>query len=275
MDDADRGGSVPPAGVAGVKRPREIPAGSKDGYPKEFRDLRAAINDAAKRVDIAGGLAVFEEMIKKFTPTVHIYNAVLSLCCRAAGGVDAGIAAKAKMVFERMRAEKAVEEAAYSSIVKICALAGDASAARAYFDDACRDKVPLKLRTYSPLLAAYASMQDDRSVEWLWMHMRNAAISPAQADYAVLIDALGRAGRDTDVAKVLSALAAHEFRADPPLVTAVQTYFSGRETSKGVEMASELGRSAVGRWQTAQVTIPRRGVTAGVCPLSGAMLQVC
>ena len=224
--------------VAGVKRAREEvsePARAattkKAKFDTPFGILRKAVNQACKDGDVDSGLAALDEMISKaLAPTAYVYSSVLSLCFRAAGGIDARIAGKAQSVFRAMAAAGLASEPAYTSIIRICALGGDIPAAREHLLAAEALGSPLRLRTYSPLMAAYARAGDLEQAEWVWRRLVSAGLRPSQAEYAMMLEALGQHGGPRAAAaapRLLSALSEHEFRLTPTTAATVRSFFAG------------------------------------------------
>ena len=260
--------------------------------------MRKAVLEACKNGDLDGGFSALDEMIAKvLNPTTHIYNAVLSLCTRAAGGIDAVLLSKAQAVFRSMQAAGLAEEAAFTSIIRICALAGDAAAARSHLDAAEAIGVPLKLRSFAPMLAAYADQRDAANAEWVWQRLCSAGFRPSQTEYAALIEVVAREGGSRAanvVPRLLSALAMHEYRLEPTAANAIRAYFAGEfEPRKGeargvsdlppqplapsdvltaaADSSATHPAAAGWPWHVAEVAIPRSR-QRHVCPATGVRL---
>lgn len=270
------GSDAVPGSVAGVKRTREEvsePARTttkKSKFDTPFGILRKAVNQACKDGDVESGLAALDEMISKaLAPTAYVYSSVLSLCFRAAGGIDARIAGKAQGVFRAMAAAGLASEPAYTSIIRISALGGDIPAAREHLLAAEALGSPLRLRTYSPLLAAYARAGDLEQAEWVWRRIVSAGIRPSQAEYGMMLEALGHhGGRRAAVAapRLLSALSEHEFRLTPATAVSVRSFFAGELEPRngGGSTSSRIPLEFGGCRGAAEPVEPGAALVAGV-----------
>lgn len=219
---------------------------------------RDAIIDRCKVGDAAGAFESYDAMLASgATVSAHVYNAVLNLCTRASGAAHADLLSKAVRVFKDMEGKGITpNEAAYTSMIRLAALAGDTASSRAFFDAMMSKGMPPRLRTYAPLLQLYARSGDCDAAVALYADMRARGVDPLQPEYASIITALGKCGKHEDVHAVLRRVmeqsAVGEY-AVSALTHACTRYFTGQLDALGMSSGMEALHAVHGEeWAAAE-----------------------
>ena len=209
--------------------------------------FRRSVIEAVRLGDARAALDLFANMAaKNVTRTAHICNTILSLCARVIPAGDTELVARARAVFAAMpEAGIARSEAAYASVVRLCAVAGDADAAHGYLSELLAESTATpRLRTYAPLLAAFAGRGDADRAEALFRDMTGRGIDPTQAEWASMLTAFARASRERDVLATLDDMANVVFEVEPTLLAVLDAAF-GAGGSGGVALGSGAAAPSV------------------------------
>jgi pentatricopeptide repeat protein len=196
---------------------------------------RSRICNAARTADLSTALAAYEEMLSKAVrPSTYIYNVILSICTRTAEPIDAGLLQRAVRLFDAMGSQGVpVNESAYTSLIRVCAVAGDRGQGESFLRRMIGAGIPPRLRSYSPLLQTAAAAGDAAGTVSLFEEMTSVhGIEPTQVEHAALLRAYAFAGDHARFIGVLEALsgAGGEKEVSPPLANLLQHYFRGQLT---------------------------------------------
>ncbi len=193
-------------------------------------------------------------------PPPHAYNLLLNIASRART-VDRGVLSSALTVFHDMVSRRvALTEASYASIIRICALAGDARAGAALLEQMKASGLTPRLRSYASLVRAFAAAADARATRALFADMAARGISPSQAEHAALLRVLAATGAPPAEA-VAHALAVAD---DHPVLD--------EEMAAALEAAllGGAGGGCGGAWACARVRIDR---ASALCPATNRRLR--
>ncbi len=235
------------------------------------RELRRAYQKrmyaAARTADVDTAFAIYDEMVKvKVPPNAEMCNIIFSICSRGAGAVDKARVNRAMEVFYSAgESSGPPDEAAYSSIIRLCCLAGDISVAMMLFEQMLGSAVTLRVRTYSSLLMVAGDNGDARLANALEESMTKHNLEPTQVEYAALLTAYYKDSALEHAARILTIIVEEFDAIEPILATAIVDYFghsAPRHTGKG---------TTAGGWGAAEVDILEEA--HGRCPHSGIQLR--
>ncbi|CAM0147845.1 unnamed protein product [Urochloa decumbens] len=188
---------TPPMATTTRRRPRR---GSKGPNP----DLSRTLTDCTRRGDAAAAMAAFDHAVSDpdapICLSAHQYNQLLHLLATADQSSFPSPAAAARRVFSHMlQAGAPPSEATITNLARVTAAPGNpASAADEAFElvATMKDKHGLtpRLRSYSPILAAFRRAGDASKAYAVEAHMAAAAVSPEEPDLAALLDVSSTAG---------------------------------------------------------------------------------
>ena len=134
------------------------------------------------------------------------------------------------------------QEQAYTSMIRLCALAGQPAQARQFFDRMMEDGVRPRLRTYAPLFEVMSASGDDVTCDWLYAHMKERSISPGQHEFSAYLAVLARKGRWSDVISLLGDMSELVYEVDGPPRPPQQT--GNSDNSSSVSSHSSASASA-------------------------------
>lgn len=193
-------------------------------------EFRKTVCERVKVADLPGALEVFDEMVRKGgNPTAFLYNAIFSVAGRVTGHIDKGVLDNAVMLFEHMVAKDIKpNEAAYSSVIKMCTLGGDGPRAASYLKRMLDDGIDPRLRTYAPLLSFFADAGDTEGTVKLFEDMAARNVMPTQPEYAALIRGFAHAHSHAAIDALLrDIMEEHVHVLEPALVEVLEKYYSG------------------------------------------------
>ncbi|XP_034595849.1 proteinaceous RNase P 2 [Setaria viridis] len=230
------------------RRPRR---GSKGSNP----DLSRTLTDCTRRGDAAAAIAAFDDAVSDPDAparlAAHQYNQLLHLLATADRSSFPSAAAAARRVFAHMlQAGAPPSEATITSLARVTA-APDADNPASAADEAfelvatMREKHGLapRLRSYSPVLAAFRRAGDASKAYAVEAHMAASGVSPEEPELAALLDISSTAG---DADKVYEYM--HKLRQTVDCVT--------EETAQVVEgwfSSDNAGVAGKAEWDAAQV----------------------
>jgi pentatricopeptide repeat protein len=252
----DGGGAVSDAseasgasGVAGSGAPPAPAAKRRKRTPEQEAATvyRSRIGDCARRVALEESLDLVAEMWgKALKPSLHMYNAVLSVATRVPVPLTPPLLAKALQVFEHaaqaaaaemaaakpgtpsMEAAASAAEAAFTSIMRVCIAAGARDEAMRLFHRMLASGVSPRLRTYTPLLQALAAHPVDHATAVAtYADMLARHVVPAQLDFACMLMAHAKAGQHHDVLRLLAVMMDSVDTVEEPVAGVVRAYFTG------------------------------------------------
>ncbi|WVZ67266.1 hypothetical protein U9M48_016371 [Paspalum notatum var. saurae] len=221
-------------------------------------DLSRTITDCTRRGDAAAAMAAFDAAVSDAdTPprlAAHQYNQLLHLLATAdRSSFPTPAAAAARRVFAHMlQAGAPPSEATITSLARVTAAAdADADNPASAADEAfqlvatMKDRYGLspRLRSYSPVLAAFRRAGDAAKAYAVEAHMAASAVSPEEPELAALLDVSSTAG---DAGKVYEYL--HKLRQTVDCVS--------EETAQVVEGWFRSDKAAVAcrtGWDAAEV----------------------
>ncbi|KAG2594429.1 hypothetical protein PVAP13_5NG644900 [Panicum virgatum] len=218
--------------------------GSKGPNP----DLSRTLTDCTRRGDAAAAMAAFDDAVSDpDAPTrlaAHQYNQLLHLLATADRSSFPSPAAAARRVFDHMlQAGAPPSEATITSLARVTA----ASAADEAFQlvATMKEKHGLapRLRSYSPVLAAFRRAGDASKAYAVEAHMAASGLSPEEPELAALLDVSCTAG---DADKVYEYM--HKLRQTVDCV--------GEETAQVLEAWFGSDRAAMAgkaEWDAAEV----------------------
>jgi len=220
------GASAQPAPQqAGVKRKRP----GDEGYvPEPGTVLRLALCDCNKTGDLERAFGLYDAHIMAgLTPSGHVYSLLLNIASKATR-VPPTVVRDAVKVFTDMRERGLpLSEAAYSSLVRICAVGGDLDRARALLVDMVASDVHPRLRTYAPVIAALAARGDAKGVQAMIDEVKGRALPITQLEHAALLRAYAYSGDATGALERVAELAASEQLIDEALEEELKSFFGG------------------------------------------------
>jgi len=220
--------------------------------------LRARLSACSAADDFGGALAAVEATAAggATMPPPHAYNLLLNIASRARAPVARGVLDSALAVFGDMVARRvALTEASYASVIRLCALAGDAPRGAALLEQMKAAGLAPRLRSYAALVKAFAGAADVRATRALFADMAARGVAPSQAEHAALLRALAAAGAPAaDALAHLRAIAADQPVLDAELAAALE----------------ETLRASAGAWACARVRVDR---AAPRCPATGRTLR--
>ncbi|RLN22752.1 hypothetical protein C2845_PM07G36020 [Panicum miliaceum] len=176
--------------------------GSKGPSP----DLSRTLTDCTRRGDAAAAMAAFDDAVSDpDAPTrlaAHQYNQLLHLLATADRSSFPSPAAAAHRVFDHMlQAGAPPSEATITSLARVTA-APDADNPASAADEAFQLVATMKekhglaprLRSYSPVLAAFRRAGDASKAYAVEAHMAASGVSPEEPELAALLDVSSTAG---------------------------------------------------------------------------------
>ncbi|KAL6853346.1 hypothetical protein ACP4OV_019375 [Aristida adscensionis] len=188
------------AAAASRRRPRRGAKGPNS-------DLSRTLTDCTRRGDAAAAMAAFDAAAVAGPDgdapprlAAHQYNQLLHLLAAADRASFPAPAAAARRVFAHMlHAGAAPSEATITSLARVTATdAADAAAADEAFQlvATMREKHGLapRLRSYSPVLAAFRRAGDAAKAYAVEAHMAASGVSPEEPELAALLDVSSTAG---------------------------------------------------------------------------------
>jgi len=218
--------------------------GSKGPNP----DLSRTLTDCTRRGDAAAAMAAFDDAVSDpDAPTrlaAHQYNQLLHLLATADRSSFPSPAAAARRVFDHMlQAGAPPSEATITSLARVTA----ASAADEAFQlvATMKEKHGLapRLRSYSPVLAAFRRAGDASKAYAVEAHMAASGLSPEEPELAALLDVSCTAGHADKVYEYM-----HKLRQTVDCV--------GEETAQVLEAWFGSDRAAMAgkaEWDAAEV----------------------
>ncbi|KAJ1287249.1 hypothetical protein BS78_03G416400 [Paspalum vaginatum] len=170
-------------------------------------DLSRTITECTRRGDAAAAMAAFDAAVSDPDApprlAAHQYNQLLHLLATAdRSSFPTPAAAAARRVFAHMlQAGAPPSEATITSLARVTA-ASDADGSASAADEAfqlvatMKDKYGLspRLRSYSPVLAAFRRAGDAAKAYAVEAHMTASAVSPEEPELAALLDVSSTAG---------------------------------------------------------------------------------
>ncbi|EEC72240.1 hypothetical protein OsI_05356 [Oryza sativa Indica Group] len=166
-------------------------------------DLSRTLTDCTRRGDAAAAMAAFDTALSgPDAPRLlaHQYNQLFHLLATADADSLPNAAAAARRVFSHMLGSGASpSEATITSLARVTASdASNPAAADEAFDlvATMRDKygVAPRLRSYSPVLAAFRRAGDAGKAYAVDAHMEASAVAPEEPEIAALFDVSAKAG---------------------------------------------------------------------------------
>ncbi|CAO2195998.1 unnamed protein product [Urochloa humidicola] len=230
---------------------RRRPRRASKGGPNP--DLSRTLTDCTRRGDAAAAMAAFDDAVSHpDAPTrlsAHQYNQLLHLLATADRSSFPSPAAAARRVFSHMlQAGAPPSEATITNLARVTAdPANPASDADEAFQlvATMKDKHGLapRLRSYSPVLAAFRRAGDASKAYAVEAHMAASGVSPEEPELAALLDVSSTAG---DADKVYEYM--HKLRQTVDCV--------GEETAQVVEGWFTSDKAAMAgkpEWDATQV----------------------
>ncbi|KAF0698207.1 Aste57867_11192 [Aphanomyces stellatus] len=222
-------------------------------------EFRKRIEACAATSNAPEVLKIFREMLEQSVPVQpYMYQMILNICGKST--TQENIAAEAFNVFEHMKAslvghsankkKHPIDESSYSALIKLCAEQDNTTRALALVDELEANDVAPKLRTFAPLLHAFAAAKDLAQAWWVYDKLRAHGIDATEAEYAALLQC---ATATRDAALFYKAL---DVFCDAILVPTKRTW----EVLKAWFVQEEW------KWSVGTVT------DAGVCSVTGAQL---
>jgi len=152
-------------------------------------------------------------------------------------------------------------EMCYTALARRDAILGKASAA---LDNALSvvDKgLGIKLRCFSPALAAFAVRGDAKGAWKVYESIIKLGLEPTEVEFSKVIQALGKADIDDEISwGQVTALLAHLSRETTELkcdtIDNIRLLFTSRRAMKGLNM---LNNEGVGSWQVGNCTVSENG----------------
>lgn len=120
----------------------------------------------------------------------HLHGLLLSIATRATK-LPIHVMNDSIKIFNHLTENNTdIPESTYTSLIKVCALAGNPYEGVNQLDRMCRAGLVPRLRTYSGLIASLTELQDISALVPLFYHMRENKVEPSQDEYAQILKLL-------------------------------------------------------------------------------------
>ena len=209
--------SVAAAAAAPAQKKRK--KGRKEVSPLDL--FRRHVGQCTGKKDLPGALRLFEEnRASGVRANVHIYNALLYMCCNDVYGTREARNAAASMILADIdaRGDFQFDEALYSIAIKMRCQAGYVSAAKNLLAAMKGDGWKPKRRTYAPIVESHAAqtLEDLRALNRLYAEAEADDVEFGVDEFCSMLKACVSATNEDDTAStaVTAAPAAAEVVAE-------------------------------------------------------------
>ncbi|DAZ94852.1 TPA: hypothetical protein N0F65_012541, partial [Lagenidium giganteum] len=220
-------------------------------------DFRRKVEECAQQSDAARAVEVYAEMkAAGVQPTVYIQRCVINICAQAED--VASVKDQAFAVYDDMQKSASVDESTFSALIKICSKAQDFATCHTVFERLEERSVNPKLRTFSPMLAAYSETGALDKCLWVQAKAKEHGIGLAEPDFVHLLRVCVQTQNAEAFYNILDEFVDTILQPGPDAWEVLKAWFQS-------EAAREDGKG----WRCEVGTVS----TEGICSITGDQLQ--